>query len=334
MSTSIIDLENDFKNQKLHSIYVFYGEEKYLQQEYLKKIKKIFGELLLGINYIILDENSIDSLISDIETISFGYDKKLIVIKNSNLFKRDSKSIMKDKFKKYIQEKLDVINESCVIVYIEDTVHKMDFYKNVEKVARVIEFKELRANDIQKRLKKICSLYKVNVSDADLLYLIEVSGSKMQDLINEIRKLIEFAGEGGTITREDIDKLAIKDLQAVIFDLTDYLGVKNTQNALLVLDNLVYNKEPLQKIIITLYNHFKKIYFTKLALDERKDIAVVLDLKPNQIFLINKYKKQAEYFNIEEIEQLLKELIKVDYESKNGLIDLEIGLKTVLCKNC
>lgn len=334
MSTSIIDLENDFKNQKLHSIYVFYGEEKYLQQEYLKKIKKIFGELLLGINYIILDENSIDSLISDIETISFGYDKKLIVIKNSNLFKRDSKSIMKDKFKKYIQENLDVINESCVIVFIEDTVHKMDFYKNVEKVARVIEFKELRANDIQKRLKKICSLYKVNVSDADLLYLIEVSGSKMQDLINEIRKLIEFAGEGGTITREDIDKLAIKDLQAVIFDLTDYLGVKNTQNALLVLDNLVYNKEPLQKIIITLYNHFKKIYFTKLALDERKDIAVVLDLKPNQIFLINKYKKQAEYFNIEEIEQLLKELIKVDYESKNGLIDLEIGLKTVLCKNC
>jgi len=334
MSTSIIDLENDFKNQKLHSIYVFYGEEKYLQQEYLKKIKKIFGELLLGINYIILDENSIDSLISDIETISFGYDKKLIVIKNSNLFKRDSKSIMKDKFKQYIQENIDVINESCVIVFIEDTVHKMDFYKNVEKVARVIEFKELRANDIQKRLKKICSLYKVNVSDADLLYLIEVSGSKMQELINEIRKLIEFAGEGGTIIREDIDKLAIKDLQAVIFDLTDYLGVKDTEKALLVLDNLVYNKEPLQKIIITLYNHFKKIYFTKLALDTRKDIAIVLDLKPNQIFLINKYKRQAEYFNIEEIEQLLKELIKVDYESKSGLIDLEIGLKTVLCKNC
>ena len=39
MSTSIIDLENDLKNQKLYSIYVFYGEEKYLQQEFLKKIK-------------------------------------------------------------------------------------------------------------------------------------------------------------------------------------------------------------------------------------------------------------------------------------------------------
>ena len=66
MSTNIMDLENDLKNQNLHGIYVFYGEEKYLQQEYLKKIKKIFGELSLGINYILLGENNIDTLIDDI----------------------------------------------------------------------------------------------------------------------------------------------------------------------------------------------------------------------------------------------------------------------------
>ena len=91
MSTNLIDLENDLKNKKLNSIYLLYGEEKYLIQEYVKKIKKCFGELYLGINYILLDESNIDSLISDIETPAFGYDKKLILIKNSNLFKKDNK---------------------------------------------------------------------------------------------------------------------------------------------------------------------------------------------------------------------------------------------------
>ena len=40
----------------------------------------------------------------------------------------------------------------------------------------------------------------------------------MQDLINEIRKLIEYAGENGTIKKEDIDKLSIKwyDIHSVI----------------------------------------------------------------------------------------------------------------------
>lgn len=134
MSTDIKDLEKDIQSKNIHGIYVFYGEEKYMQQEYLKKIKKIFGETSLGINYIILDENNIDSLISNIETPAFGYEKKLIVIKNSNLFRKDTKSPIKEAFKKYAQENIEMINKVCTIVFIEETVHKMDFYKTLEKL--------------------------------------------------------------------------------------------------------------------------------------------------------------------------------------------------------
>ena len=256
MSTNYLDLENDIKNQNLHSIYVLYGDEEYLKQEYLKKIKKVFGELSLGINYILLDETNIDTLITNIETLSFGYEKKLIVVKNSNIFKKDTKSPMKDKFKQYILENMQIINDSCTIVFIEETVHKMDLYKTVEKNAVVLELKELKPSELKTRLKRICTMYKVQISDENLIYLIENAGTKMQTLINEVRKLIEFAGENGTIQKEDIDKLTIKEVQAIIFDLTDCLGVKDTEKSLEILNNLIYNKEPLQKIIITLYNHF------------------------------------------------------------------------------
>ena len=53
----------------------------------------------------------------------------------------------------------------------------------------------------------------------------------MQDLINEIRKLIEYAGEGGTINKADIDLLCTKQTQAIIFNLTDYLGKKQIKLA-------------------------------------------------------------------------------------------------------
>ena len=74
----------------------------------------------------------------------------------------------------------------------------------------------------------------------------------MQDLINEIRKQIEYAGENGTITKESIDLLAVKQMESVIFDLTDSLGKKNIKEAMIVLNNLLYAKEPIQKILITL----------------------------------------------------------------------------------
>ena len=156
----------------------------------------------------------------------------------------------------------------------------------------------------------------------------------MQDLINEIRKLIEYAGEGGKIEKQDIDKLSIKKIESVIFDLTDNLGKKQVGKALQVLQNLIYAKEPLQKILITLYNHFKKLYLTKLAIDYKKDIAQSLNLKPNEIFLVNKYKTQAGYFQEKELQSILQRLRDLDYNYKIGNIDLQIGLESILCRYC
>ena len=156
----------------------------------------------------------------------------------------------------------------------------------------------------------------------------------MQDLINEIRKLIEYAGENGTIQKEDVDKLAVKKLESVIFDLTDNLGKKEIGKALDILKNLLYAKEPLQKILITLYNHFKKLYFVKLALNSNKDVVASLKLKPNQIFLVNKYKAQARYFQEKELKDLLQKLRDLDNDYKIGLIDLQVGLEAILCTYC
>jgi DNA polymerase III delta subunit len=112
------------------------------------------------------------------------------------------------------------------------------------------------------------------------------------------------------------------------------LVIKKHGAALDVLDGLIYNKEPIQKILVTLYNHFKKLYFCKIAIDTNKDIATSIGLKPNQTFLVTKYKKQATFFKSEELRNILKEFTDLDYNSKNGKIDLEIGLKSILCNYC
>lgn len=146
--------------------------------------------------------------------------------------------------------------------------------------------------------------------------------------------LLNLLDLGGTITRDSIDNLAIKQFDSVIFDLTDNLGNMQTAKALEVLDGLIYNKEPVQKILVTLYNHFKKLYLCSLAIKSNKDIAISLGLKPNQTFLVNKYKKQLSFFKETELKKILEEFTNLDYNSKNGKIDLEIGLRSILCKYC
>ena len=280
-------------------------------------------------------------IISDLETPSFGFEKKLIIAKNTGLFKKEGrKKAKKDdqsirsKLLEYLKENFEYIKDSVILVFVEDEADKSDLLEFINKNGIVCNFEYQKPAQIQARIKAITNAYKVNIDNPTLSYFIECCGTDMQDLINEIRKLVEYEGQGGTITKNDIDNLSIKKMESIIFDLTDSLGKKNTKVAIEVLRNLIMAKEPVQKILITLYGHFKKLYLVKLALENNKDIIYALDLKPNQTFLVNKYKMQANYFKTSEIRRILKELCDLDYKYKIGLIDLEVGFESILCAYC
>ena len=320
----IEELEKNLKQGILNGIYLLYGEETFLLENCLKSIKKLFGEKINGINYILIDDTNVNGIISDLETPAFGYEKKLIIAKNTGLFKKDLKkkskndnSNLKEKIDTYIKENIEQINDTIVLVFVEETAEKCELLTTIEKNGIVCNFEYQKPYQIQNRLKAIINAYKVNVDANTLAYLIECCGTDMQELINET-----------------IDKIAIKKMESIIFDLTDNLGKKNTKQAIEVLRNLVLSKEPLQKILITLYNHFKKLYLTKLAISQNKDVTSYLDLKPNQSFLTSKYKAQAGYFKLKELRRILQEFCDLDYKYKIGLIDLNVGLEAILCAYC
>ena len=325
------------------AISLLYGEETYLLEAKLKKIKKDFGELVKGINFIQLDETNVNELIADIETPAFGYPKKLIIARNTGLFKKEKKTAKGQdavlnklmlKISEYIEENISLINEAVELVFVEEVAEKNTLFKTIEKNGEVIEFALLKLPQIIQNIQKICVAYQVKIDNESAKYFVELCGTSMQDLINEIRKLIEYVGTNEVITKKEIDLLAIKQIDSVIFDLTDNLGKKDTKKAMEVLNNLIYEKEPIQIILITLYNHFKKLYIVKIAEENRKDLATSMKLKPNQLFLTTKYKKQASYFSKEEIENIMDAFIELDANYKVGLIDINIGLESILCRYC
>lgn len=326
--------------EELNCLYLLYGEETYLLESTLKKIKKAFGEKIDGINYIKIDETNINSLISNIETPAFGYPKKLIIVKDSGILKKDGKKknaikeALIEKISDYISDNINEIKESSIIVFVEQEADKNKLYKTIEKLGEVHNFEQEKLPQLIKWVKTITTAYKVKMEDSTAKYFIECCGTNMQELINEIRKLIEYVGENGIITPKEIDLLSIKQLDVVIFDLTDALGKKDTKKALEVLKNLIYSKEPIQKILITLYNHFKKLYIVKLSQKYNMNLAEALNLKANQMFLTSKYKTQSEYFKEQELRKILEELTNLDYNYKIGLIDLEVGLESILCNYC
>lgn len=311
-------------------VYLLYGEDNYLKNEFVKKAKKSFGELQLGINYIQIDESNVNNVISDIETPAFGYERKMIIVKNANLMQK--KNAISDKLSEYLNDADKQILDSIELIIVEDSVEKNALFNTISKIGMIKEFNEQKIGQLITKVKSISSAYGVQIQENVAQYFIECTGTNMEDIINEIRKLIEYAGKGGTIKKEDIDSLTIKKSESVIFDLTDNLGKKNIHEAINVLHDLIYAKEPVQKILVMLYNHFKKLYIVQLS--KGQNVAQNLKLKPNQTFLVSKYQNQAKFFTQDEIRNLLNEFMYIDEASKSGNLDINVGLESVLCRYC
>lgn len=192
-------------------LYLLYGEERYLLETRLKKLKKEFGEMINGINFVQIDADTISELISDIETPAFGYPTKLIVAKNTGLFKKEkriskSKSTktdakedkkkansLEEKVANYIDEHSEIFKDDVTLIFVEEEVDKNSLYKVIEKYGEVTNFELLKMPQLIENIRKICGAYKVNIDFDVAKYFVESCGTSMQDLINEIRKLIEFA---------------------------------------------------------------------------------------------------------------------------------------------
>ena len=128
------------------------------------------------------------------------------------------------------------------------------------------------------------------------------------------------------IDKEVIDKLCIKNSETIIFDLTDALGKRNIRSALKCLDDLIQNKEPIQKIMVMITRHFKMLLLAKIASGEGKNLTKEFG---TNAYAARKYTEQSRNFSEDELFNAFEELCNLDVDSKVGKIDLRIGMEKI-----
>lgn len=298
----------------MKNLFLITGEETYEKNECLEKIKASYGELVKGINYIILDKDSISNLESEIDTYPFGFEKKLIVVKLDKKTAGEDDEKKQDFLTESLKETLENMENFVGVVFIGNFTIKSKIYKLVEKYGKCYNFERKKENELIVWCKEIFDKNQIKIDNQDISYLISICGTEKIILKNEIEKLLSYALVTKTIKKSDIDKLCIKTSDIIIFDLTDSLGQKNKSKALSSLDELIESKEPIQKIAIMIAKHFKSLLVAKIALEENKNLLEELNAK--SMYAVNKYKEQARRFKKEELILIIKKLAKLDIDSK------------------
>ena len=275
---SVKILKNHIKEKNLAKLYVFCGEESYLKEYYRKTIEKMISTGGFdSFNIIYLDDEAIteDSLADAIESLPFGAEKKLIVL-------RDPQFGWASKFRKPLPEVFASLPDYvCMILYYQAIEYKPDkrmaLYKSIEKNGVVVEFNKARGAELVNWLRRRFAANNKAISPADCDYIIFLCGSLMTNLITEVDKISSYA-KGDTVTRDDINAVASRVLDASVFDLTDCVAAKDYQKAITIYRDLIEAKNEPISILAALIRQVQRIYAAALALQSGKGEKYIAEL--------------------------------------------------------
>ncbi len=322
----LIKLKKQLKDGKLSPLYLFYGDEEYLRETYVKRVTDMvpdggFPEF----NRIKLEGTDIPLSEYDDAWESFPMmtDKKLIHIKNSGIFKPQRKkkedAATPEEKKEFWTEKFKRISDDTVVIFDEAAVDKRGvLYKAASKAGQVVEFNYMSEADLVTWVIKQCLDRKVKMSKENAYYLITLCDPGLNNLNNELNKLFEYCD--GEILRSDIERVVSKSMQVVAFELTDAIMEGDAAKAMSVLGGIKtvdYNNGAFSTLYLMLSN-FEKLLRVKLMSDSpQTEIISALGLGP---FIGRKYIERAALYSADSIRWMIKRVAEIDLAVKEGRV--------------
>lgn len=248
------------------NLYVFYGAEGYLVEQYARMIaRETVEEGFDAFNLQRFDgqEVTVAELEDAVEALPLMTDRKCVLVRDMDACCAESERLLR---------LMEQVPESCVLVFWQMTVQpdsRKNGWKAFLKVAAdkgvAMKFDQKDINDTAKMLAGGAKRRGCHLEVADARYLAEQVGNDLNLLIHELDKLCALAGEGGEITKRMIDTACPKNLEARVFDLSKAILSRRRQEAFDLLYQLRVQREEPIAVLGTLSNAFSDLYRGKVA---------------------------------------------------------------------
>lgn len=279
-------LKQQIRDKNIGNLYLFFGEEVYLKEVYLERLGQFVPDEGFGdFNRIVLDGKTLtqDKVNDALESFPMMSDKKLVIIKDSGIFKSAT-----EEMKAFWSKRLADIPDYVLLIFDEKEVDKRNtLYKAVTKAGLSVEFVYIKDYELVAWVEREAAKAKKKITKENAQYLISICDPGLSTLRHELDKLIHYSG--AEIYKTDIDKVVSKAMHVRVFELTDKIIAKDADGAMGMLSDLETARESAFKLLYLLFSGFDKMLRTKLMLQEGQTQAEVASKVGIAPFLVNKY---------------------------------------------
>ena len=322
------ELGRALRQNEISPVYFLYGREAYLSAGYLQRItEKVVQKGTESFNLQRFDGAELDMTALQIaeEGMPMMAERKCAVLMNPNQEKMRNEDyepllgIVKDP------------NPACVfIIYVSAydlNPKKMPRVRRLSEAAAktgcVVDFAPRTQGDLVKFLKGRFQKAGLTIEAPVASALIQRCGTSLEILASEADKLIAYKGVGA-VSRQDVETVTRKSLEASVFDLSKLMLQNNYTRAFAVLEDLFQLREEPLAILGALNAAFLALYRAKtsmLASNKEGDVAALFPSYRGKEFRIRNAFRDVSKYSAATLRGCLRVLSDTDVQLKSSRCD-------------
>lgn len=310
----------------MENFYVLYGIDKGLIQHELNKlIKKLKIEDV--VKYDMTETNLMD-IIENASTVGLFSTNKIIILEDAFFLGANKNIEDLEKLENYIEH----YNPNNILIFLSFT-EKIDTRKKINKLLSIHKVIEVKKADIESLKQFVIDHLGKDYKLEDIDYFLKKVGTNINNIQNELDKLMMYRIEDKKITKQDIDTITVTSMEEEIFALTDTIISKDILKSLNLLEDFLNRSYDEIQIIMLLASQFRFLFQVKRLLNKNKsenEIAKILGANPYRIkFTVKKLYNYSE----KELLNYIQKIAKMDHDIKLGLMNKKLALELFITNN-
>ncbi len=321
----MLTLKKDLENHKFYNVYLLYGEEVYIRNQYRDNLAKALGDPEDSMNFFKAAGNdvTVEQIIDLAETMPFLAEKRVILLEDTGWF-----SSSNEKIAMYIAQ----IPETTVVIFNEQSVEKNNqVYKAVKKNGCVAVFERQTHDTLAAWLAGRIRAEHKRIDGRTLELFLQYTGDDMMQISNELEKLVCYTMDHDVITAEDIEAICPMRFEDHIFDMLDAIMAGNTKKAITLYGDLLNLREAPLRIMASITRQIRLVLHVKGLLNDRRDLKTEIPgIVGAHPFAVKKAGDQARRKSTRWLQEALSKCADTDEAFKSGKISDQIGLETLI----
>lgn len=330
-------LKSSLDSGALYPVYVIFGNDGFLKKQAVSRIIKATVNEDDDLNLLRFEAGcELQDVYDELNGFPVMADKKCVILTDF-----DVDSCGKNEFERLVSLAGDRYETSVFVVFF-DTVN-VDL-KRSERAKKLIAAAEgaggvavlldhRTRDELARQLSASAKKQGCVLSAANAGYLIDTCSAETQILVNELSKLCAFA-KGAEITRETIDAVAVKSVEASVYNLSARIISGDTSGAMSLLDDLYFMKVAPEIIIFNISSAFVDMFRAAAAKEQGlrpENVAADFKMKGRE-FVLRRAGENLRRYDYKKLDLSFSALLDADRKIKSYSSDERIVMEQLIVK--